>query len=254
MKVALRNITRHKGFSFINITGLAVGMACCILIFLWVEDERSYDQFHEKGENLYLVASHIKYGSRIATTSGTPSALGPALKIEYPEIVNSVRFCNGPHALYFEYKDKKIREESEAVDPSFLQMFSFPLVLGDPETALNNPHSLVMSEKMAAKYFGLDNPLGQIIRVDNKYDFTVTGVFEDVPRNSILQFDYLINVAFLKEHWNNPQMLNRWSNLSFTTFVELQDNVSPEVFSAKITDRINKDFPKDDTRSTDRCN
>jgi putative ABC transport system permease protein len=248
MKVALRNITRYKGFSFINITGLAVGMACCILIFLWVEDERSYDQFHEKGENLYLVASHIKYGSRIATTSGTPSALGPALKIEYPEIVNSVRFCNGPHALYFEYKDKKIREESEAVDPSFLQMFSFPLVLGDPETALNNPHSLVMSEKMAAKYFGKENPLGKIIRVDNKYDFTVTGVFEDVPRNSILQFDYLINVAFLKEHWNNPQMLNRWSNLSFTTFVELQDNVSPEVFSAKITDRINKDFPKDDVK------
>ena len=248
MKVALRNITRHKGFSFINITGLAVGMACCILIFLWVEDERSYDQFHENGGNLYIVASHIKYGSRTATSSGTPSALGPALKNEYPEIINSVRFCNGPHALYFAYKDKKFREEVETVDPSFLQMFSFSLVLGDPETALSSPHSLVLSEKMAAKYFGSDNPLGQTIRVDNTYDFTVTGVFKNVPHNSILQFDFLINVAFLKEHWSSPHMLDRWSNLSFTTFVELQDNVLPEIFSSKITDRINKEFPRDDVK------
>jgi len=223
-------------------------MACCVLIFLWVEDERSYDQFHENGGNLYIVATHIKYGSRISTSSGTPSALGPALKDEYPEIVNSIRFCNGPHALYMAYKDKKLREEVEAVDPSFLQMFSFPLLLGDPNTALNNPHSLVMSEKMATKYFGKENPLGQTFRVDNKYDFTVTGVFKNVPHNSILQFDYLINVVFLKEHWSSPQMLNRWSNLSFTTFVQLQENVSPETFSNKITGRINKEFPTDDVK------
>lgn len=248
MKVAFRNIARHKSFSLINITGLAVGMACCILIFLWVQDEWSYDQFHDNGENLYIVGTRIKYGSRTATSSGTPSALGPALKSEYPEIVNSVRFCNGPHALYFAYEDKKFREEVEAVDPSFLQMFSFPLIFGDPETALDDPHSIVMSEEMAAKYFGMDNPLGQTIRVNNKYDFTVTGVSKNVPRNSILRFDYLVNIAFLKEHWSNPQMLNKWYNLSFTTFVELQDNVSPEVFSTKIADRINKEFPRDDVK------
>ena len=248
MKVAFRNIVRHRGFSFINIIGLAVGMACCILIFLWVEDERSFDQFHEKGENLYIVATNIQYGSRTATSSGTPSALGPALKNEYPEVVNSVRICNGPHALYITYKDKKLREEAEAVDPSFLQMFSFPLILGDPETALNDPFSIVLSEEMAAKYFGKENPLGQIFRVDNEYDFTVTGVARNVPRNSILQFDYLINIAFLKERWNSPDMLNKWYNLSFTTFVQLQDNASPEVFNTKITDRINKEFPKDDVR------
>jgi ABC-type antimicrobial peptide transport system permease subunit len=248
MKVSFRNIMRYKGFSFINIIGLAVGMACCILIFLWIEDERSYDQFHENGKNLYIVATHIKYGSRTATSSGTPSALGPALKDEYPEIVNSVRFSNGPHTLYITYEEKKLREEAEAVDPSFLQMFSFPLILGDSETALNDPHSIVMSEEMAAKYFGKENPLGQTFRVDNEYDFTVTGVFKDVPHNSILQFDYLINIAFLKERWNSPDMLNKWFNLSFTTFVELQENVSPEVFSSKITDRINREFPRDDVK------
>ncbi|MGD9347160.1 MAG: ABC transporter permease [Candidatus Aminicenantes bacterium] len=248
MKVAFRNITRHKGFSLINITGLAVGMACCILIFLWVADERSYDQFHENGENLYIVATHIKYGSRTATSSGTPSALGPALKNEYPEVINSVRFCNGPHALYFAYEDKKFREEAEAVDPSFLQMFSFPMVSGEPESALKDPHSLVMSEEMAAKYFGKKNPIGEIIRVNNTYDFTVMGVFKDLPHNSILQFDYLVNIAFLKELWNSPQLLTRWYDLSFTTFVQLQDNVSAEVFSSKITDRINEEFPKDDVK------
>jgi len=248
MKVAFRNIIRHKGFSVINITGLAVGMACCILIFLWVEDEKSYDQFHKNGKNMYIVATHIKYGSRTSTSSGTPSALGPALKDEYPEIVNSVRFCNGPHAMYFAYKDQKLREEVEAVDPSFLKMFSFPMALGDPETALDDPHSLVMSEKMAAKYFRKENPLGQTIRVDNTYDFTVTGVFEDVPHNSILQFDYLINIVFLKELWTFPQLLNRWFDLSFTTFVQLEHNVSPEAFSGKITDRINKEYPREDVK------
>ncbi len=248
MKVAFRNIARYRGFSFINITGLAVGMACCILIFLWVEDEKSFDQFHEKGENLYIVATKIKYGSHTSTSSGTPSALGPALKNEYPEIVNSVRFCNGPHALYFATNGKKLREEVEAVDPSFLQIFSFPLVLGDPEKALNDPHSLVMSEEMAAKYFGTDDPLGQTIRVNNTYDFTVTGVLRNVPHNSILQFDYLVPIAFLQELWSSPRLLDRWYDLSFTTFVELEDNVSPEVFSSKITDRINREFPRDDVK------
>ena len=248
MKVAIRNIVRFKGFSFINITGLAVGMACCILIFLWVEDEKSFDRFHEKGENLYIVATHIKYGNRTSTSSGTPPAIGPALKNEYPEIVNSARFCNGPHALYFAYEDKKFREEVEAVDPSFLRMFSFPLVLGNPETALDDPHSLVMSEEMATKYFGRDDPLGQTLRVNNTYDFTVTGVVRNAPHNSILQFDYLVPIAFLEELWSFPELLDRWYDLSFTTFVELEDNVSPEVFSSKITDRINKEFPKSDVK------
>lgn len=115
MKIALRNIKRHKGYSFINIFGLAAGIACCILIFLWVQDEFSYDKFHDNGDNLYLVGTHQRLGSRTATSSGTPPALGPAFKQEYPEIVNSARFCNGPHALIFAYGEKRFRELTEAV-------------------------------------------------------------------------------------------------------------------------------------------
>ena len=197
LKVALRVIKRHKAFSIINIAGLATGMVCCILILLWVQDELGFDQFHENGDNLYIVGTRMRLGSRTVTTTGTPPALGPVLKEEYPEIVRSVRFCNGPHDLYLTYGDKKFKEEAEAVDASFLEMFTFPMKQGNPATALSDPYSLVMTKRMAGKYFGNENPLGKFIRVDNAYDFTVTGVLEEVSPNSILQFDFLLIRPFL---------------------------------------------------------
>jgi len=246
MKIALRNIKKHKGYSFINIFGLAAGIACCILIFLWVQDEFSYDKFHDNGDNLYLVGTHQRLGSRTATSSGTPPALGPALKEEYPEIVNSARFCNGPHALIFAYGEKRFREETEAVDSSLLEMFTFPLIQGDPESALKEPHSVVMTERMAQKYFNADDALGKIIRVENKYDFKVTGVLKNLPHNSLLQFDFLIPIQFLEEHWNDPDHLDTWYNLSFTTFVQLNEKASPEEVGRKIAGRIKQAYPKDD--------
>ncbi len=246
MKIALRNIRRHKGYSFINIFGLAVGIACCILIFLWVQDEFSYDQFHENGDYLYLVGTHQRLGSRTSTSSGTPPALGPAFKEEYPEVANSVRFCNGPHALIFAYGEKRLREYVEAVDGALLEMFTFPLIQGNPKTALSEPHSLVMTERMSRKYFGSEQALGKIIRVENKYDFEVTGVIENLPRNSLLRFDFLVPIHFLEEHWNAPDHLDTWYNFSFTTFVQLQENASPEEFEEKIAGRIIKGYPEDD--------
>ena len=248
LKVALRVIKRHKAFSFINIAGLAIGMACCILIFLWVQDELRFDQFHENGDNLYIVGTRMRLGSRMAITTGTPPALGPALKEEYPEIINSVRFCNGPHTLYLNYGNKKFKEAGEAVDPSFLEMFTFPLKQGDPATALSDPYSLVMTERVAGKYFGNEDPVGKVIRVDNTYDFMVTGVLEEVPHNSILRFDFLFPIEFLKERWNNPRQLETWYNLSFTTYVQIQDKLTPEGINSKIAGRINKDHPQDDVK------
>lgn len=245
-KIALRNIKRHKGYSFINIFGLAVGIACCILIFLWVQDGFSYDQFHENGDNLYLVGTHMRLGNRTTTGSGTPPALGPVFKEEYPEIANSVRFCNGPHGLIFAYGEKRFREFVEAVDGALLEMFTFPLIQGNPETALSEPYSLVMTERMARKYFGTEVALGKIIRVENKYDFRVTGVLENLPRNTLLQFDFLVPIQFLKEHWNAPNHLDTWYNLSFTTFVQLHESASSQDVDEKIAGRINKEYPKHD--------
>ena len=160
------------------------------------------------------------------------------MKAEYPEIVNSPRICNGPHALNFSYGDKRFREEVEAVDPSFLEMFSFPLIEGDSTTALSNPHSVVMTQRMAFKYFGNKDPIGQVIKVENKYDFQVTGVLAELPHNSILQFDFLVPIEFLTELWNFPELLTRWSDFSFTTYVQLQNNASFKEVSRKIAGRI----------------
>ncbi len=246
LKIALRNIRKHKGYSFINIFGLAVGITCCILIFLWVQDEFSYDHFHENGDNLYIVGTRQRLGNRTSTSSGTPPALGPAFKKEYPEIINSVRFCNGPHDLIFAYNEKRFSEYVEAVDGSLLEMFTFPLIQGNPKTALKNPHSLVMTERMAQKYFNTENALGKIIRVENKYDFEVTGVLKNIPHNSLLQFDFLVPIQFLEEHWNAPNHLDTWYNLSFTTFVQLHENASPKAVEEKTAGRINKGHPSDD--------
>ena len=246
MKIALRNIKRHKGYSFINIFGLAVGIACCVLIFLWVQDEFSYDTFHDNGDNLYMVGTHQRLGSSTTTSSGTPPALGPAFKEEYPEIVNSVRFCNGPHALIFAYGEKRFRELTEAVDTALLEMFSFPLIQGNPQTALSEPYSVVMTQRMAQKYFNTDDALGKIIRVENKHDFKVTGVLENLPRNSLLQFDFLIPVQFLEEHWNAQGHLSTWYNFSFTTFVQLHESASLEDVNQKIAGRIKQGHPEDD--------
>jgi len=248
LKVALRVIRRHKVFSVINISGLAIGMACCILIFLWVQDELSFDQFHQNADHLYLVATHERYGTTISTSSGTPSAMGPALKAEYPEIVDAARVCNGPHALNFACGDKRFREEVEAVDPSFLRIFTFPLLQGDPSTALSDPYSVVMTKRMALKYFGTDDPIGQTIRVEEKYDFKVTGVLDEIPHNSILQFDFLVPIEFLSEHWQFPELLTRWSDFSFTTYALLQRGASYEDVSRKTAGRIkqgNQNFDGD---------
>ena len=246
LKVALRIIRRNKVYSVINISGLAFGMACCILIFLWVQDEFSFDRFHQNADHLYLVATHERYGTKISTSSGTPSAMGPALRAEYPEIVDTARVCSGPHALNFAFGDKKFREEVEAVDPSFLEIFTFPLLQGDPKTALSDPHSVVMTKRMALKYFGTDDPIGKIIRIDGKYDFKVTGILDEIPPNSILQFDFLVPIEFFSEHWQFPELLTRWSDFSFTTYALLQEGASYEDVTRKIAGRIKQGNQKFD--------
>lgn len=248
LKVALRIIRRNKVYSVINISGLAFGMACCILIFLWVQDEYNFDRFHQNADHLYLVATHERYGTKISASSGTPSAMGPALRAEYPEIVDTARVCNGPHALNFAYGDKRFREEVEAVDASFLEIFTFPLLQGDPKTALSDLHSVVMTKRMALKYFGTNDPIGKIIRIEGKYDFKVTGILDEIPPNSILQFDFLVPIEFLSEHWQFPELLTRWSDFSFTTYALLQEGASYEDVTRKIAGRIkqgNQDFDGD---------
>jgi hypothetical protein len=199
LKITLRNIMKHKGYSFINIFGLAIGMACCLLISLWVLDELSYDKFHINARSLYRVEENQHYSGRVFHVSVTPHGMGPAMVKEIPEIMDATRF-SWTGGLLFRFGEKAFFEQSvRAVDPSFFHMFTFPLLKGDKDSALSAPQSLVISEDMAKKYFGDQDPIGKTITINNKYAHQVTGVMKNVPHNSYLQFDAVVPYEFLRQ-------------------------------------------------------
>jgi putative ABC transport system permease protein len=244
LKIALRNIKRQKGYSFINITGLALGMACCLFITIWVLDELSYDKFHEKAANLYRIEENQDYSGRQFHVNVTPYPLAPALKDEIPEIIDASRYV-WAGGLLFRYEDKVFFEDDiRAVDPSFFQMFTFPLLKGDENVALNSPYSLVLSEDIAEKYFGEEDPLGQMISINNQYDFTVTGIMKNVPHNSYLQFDIVIPYEFLRKTGKTD---DEFGSNSIQTFIELQENIPVEQADEKIFGFIRTRLPESRT-------
>jgi len=230
LKIALRNIRRHKGYSFINIAGLAIGMACCILILLWVQDELSYDRFHENAGDIYRVLQDIKFADHDTTWAINQGPLGPSLKTDFPEIINATRITW--RRLRLTYNDKRFDEVLGMADDSIFEMFTFPLVKGDPATALSDPHSIVVTEEMAEKYFGDEDPLGKTIKADNKWDFQVTGILSNVPHNSHLQFDFLIPFIFGREL---NYTVDRWGNSQFRTYVQLQKGAPVQEVIQKIS-------------------
>jgi predicted permease len=241
MKIAFRNIIRHKGYSFLNIFGLAAGMACCILIGLWVLDELNYDRFHENASSICRVESDQDYSGRTLHIYWTPHPLGPALKDEIPEIEDATRALN-LRAQLLRYEDKAFEEYAVwSVDPSFLKMFTFPMILGNPENALSGTSSLVMTERLAAKFFGDENPIGKVINLAQSADFTVTGVLKDIPRNSSLQFDVLIPYKYLDSIGRTD---DNFTNNQTYTWVQLHSGVSAEDVSTKISGFVRTKVPR----------
>jgi len=223
VKVTLRNIFKHKGYALINIAGLAIGMACCLLISIWVLDELSYDKFHENISSLYRVEENQHYSGRVYHVTVTPHPLAPALKEEIAGIKDAARVVwAGGHL--FRYGEKAFFESDiRGVDPSFLRMFSFPLLAGDRATALESPYSMVITEEIAEKYFSGENPLGKVISVNNQYEFAVTGVLKKIPHNSSLQFDILVPYAYLEKAGRTN---NSFGSNSILTFVQLEEQAS----------------------------
>jgi len=245
LKVALRNIRRHKGFSFINIAGLAIGLACCLLITIWVLDELSYDKFHENATNLYRVEEDQTYSERIFYVYVTPYPLGPALKTEIADIIDATRVV-WTGGVLFKYEDNTFFEDNgRAVDPSFLKMFTYPLVKGDKNTALDSPFSAVLSEDLAEKYFGEDDPIGKVITLNNKYEFTVTGVMENIPHNTYLQFDFLVPYEILKRTGQTRE--EDFGSNSIYTFVQLADGTPAEQVNQQISGFIKTKVPQSRT-------
>jgi len=240
IKIAFRNIRKHKGYSFINIAGLAIGLACCLLILVWVLDELSYDKFHENSPYLYRVEENQNYSGRIYHVTVTPYPLAPALKADIPEIIDATRYV-GLGSQLLRHGEKVFFESGiRAVDPSFFRMFTFPLVKGDSSTALEDPFSLVVSEDMAEKYFGEEDPIGKVFSINNRYDFKVTGVMKNVPNNSYLQFDMVIPYELLKRVGAVNESMG--SN-SILTVVQLQKGASVQQVNDKIRGFIKKHVP-----------
>lgn len=195
LTIACRNALRHKGYAIINVMGLAVGMTCCILILLYVQDELGYDRYASRHDRIYRLTMSIETPDRAETrTARSPTAWGWMLTDAFPEIEGFTRIKAPLVSWQVTYVEGNKRFNEPGfyfADPGILDLFDFNLIRGDENTALNAPNTVVMTESTAARYFGDEDALGKVIRIDNTYDLTVTGVMEDVPRNSHMTFGFL---------------------------------------------------------------
>ncbi|HEY5124532.1 MAG TPA: ABC transporter permease, partial [Ignavibacteria bacterium] len=233
-KIALRNIKRYYTYSILNISGMAIGMASAILILLWVHDEWSYDRHFENADDLYRVIENQNLsGGEISLLAATPAALASALKKEYPEIIRSARYSNPP--LTLKKGDEFIEEKVAIVDKDFLKMFNIEFVRGDINSALNEPHNIVITEKMAHKYFGNEDALGKTLTELNNV-LTITGVVKSLPHNSHIQFDILFPIERATES-GNP--VNDW-NWRVYNYIELYKGTDSKTVDKKILDFIRK--------------
>jgi ABC-type antimicrobial peptide transport system permease subunit len=245
LKIALRNIIRHKGYSFINIAGLAVGMACCFLIILWVQDELSYDKFHENAESICRVVGEEQYSDGSTDKFAvTPKALALALKEEYPEVINSTVISDRRGSGLFKYGEKAFYERKIVyADEFFFSIFRFPFIKGDLKTALSNPYSVVITEGVANKYFGNEDPIGKTLIYNNTYNLSVTGVLKNIPNNSHLQFDFFVPIKIQEDIYTSSGLIfQEWGSYGFYTFLQLQENIQSETLDKKITRYLDKRF------------
>ena len=234
LKIAFRNLIRKKVFSFINIFGLAIGMACTILILLWVQDELSYDNFNKNGDNIYRVL--YESDNRADGIWGTsPGLLAPEAKKVIPEVVDAARIIKRPRMVVKAIGESKSQsafyeDYYYLVDPSLFKMFTLPFITGNPETALDN--GMVITKSIALKYFGTTDVLGKRLNINNWFDITITGVIKDIPENSHFNFDMFTRLESLKKFFPGGFT---WSNAIHQTYVQLTPNSNPEVVAKKLT-------------------
>jgi len=246
LKIALRIIQRHKGYSFIKISGLSIGMACCILILLFVRYELSFDNFHKNQDRIHRVLSELDLAQGTEIVSITALPLAPAIKNDLQEVTYVTRIA-GDYRRLFSVGDKKFFEDFNYADADFFDIFTFPLVIGDPKTALVEPFTMVISEKIAEKYFGKTDPIGETVILQNSQDYKITGVMKDVPGNSHLRFDILVSFSSR----NNEERVkgNYWDRFSNDyTYILLAKGTDPKELENKFPSFMAKHIPVEDDR------
>lgn len=230
-KAAFRNLWKNKGYGSLNVFGLAIGIACAGLIFLWVEDERSYNHNNYKRDQLYQVLENQPFEGKTYTFSATPGLLAEGMKKDFPGIKNSCRFTWDQYTL-FNLGDKAIYERGNYADSSIFSMLTIPFVQGKKETVFQQLHSLAISEKMAKKFFGDQKEIiGKTLKVDNKDEYVIGGVFKDLPQNSSIKFDWL---SPFKIYHDDNEWLNEWDNNGIQTFVELNEKADKGLIDKKL--------------------
>lgn len=241
-KTTVRSLWKNKGYSFLNIFGLAIGIACAGLIFLWVEDELNWDQFNTKKGTLYRIRENQKYDTYVATFGSTPAPMGPAMQQEIPEVANTCRII-GYGTKLITIGNRSMYAFPNYADASLFSMFTFPFVQGNAKTAFTQLYSMVITESTAKKFFGNEkNIIGKTVRVDNKQDYVITGVIKDIPKNSTIQFEW---VAPFQIWWNeNKSWAQNWGNNDLDTYVELKPNVTVASVNKILYDFIQKREPK----------
>lgn len=238
LKIAIRNIRRHKTYAFINITGLAIGMACCILIIMYIITELSYDKFHNNSQRIYRLASDANVGGMVAQIALSNAPAGPALVQAYPEVENAVRIRPRPK-ISVKHEEKQFYEEGILwADSSIFDIFSFPMIKGNPQTSLKAPYSLVITEETAQKYFKDGDPLGRILRFNDQADYTVTGIVKKVPHNSHFSFDMLC--SYETQVSRNREAMEDWYNFNLYTYLLLSENLDYRELEEKFPALVEK--------------
>lgn len=232
--ITLRNLVRQKGYTAINLLGLATGIACAVLIFLYVQDELSYESFHANKDNIYRTSIVAEINGKVDRFAVTPPPMGPKLMSDYPEVVNFCRLQQTGEKTLLRYEDKKFYEKYVFIaDSTFFSMFSYQLTQGDAKTALTKPNTVVITESVAKKLFGKENPIGKVILFSNTFQNTVTGIAKDPPKNSHIRFDALVSYTTLTSQYGE-QIDGAWGGMQDYTYIQTTPGFNAKAFEKKM--------------------
>jgi putative ABC transport system permease protein len=234
-KVAFRNLWKNKGYSAINVIGLAVGIATCLLLCLYVLDELSFDQFNKKADRIYRVNADLKFGGDNQKFAVGPDPLAFTMVREYPEVENAVRFRQYGPSLVKKGNENIKEERIVYTDSTLFDVFTLPMIAGNPKTALTDPNSVVITESIANKYFKSTNVLGKVLQFDNEKNFKITGVIKDLPENSHFRFDFFVALAGVPEANQNI-----WISFNFNTYILLRKDADINSFQKKFEELMTK--------------
>ena len=245
LKIAWRNLLKNKGYSVINIGGLAIGMTCFLLIVMFIKNELSYDSYHEKAENIYRIVHHGSEDNLDDRWIWGNAPVGPALKADFSEVLEIVQF-SGRSDILLEYNERSFQEGNAFyADETVFNIFSWPLLAGNPKTALEAPYSIVLTESTAKKYFGSEDPIGKTIDGvggrANDGIYTVTGVMKDVPSNSHFTFDVLMSMSSFYQ--TRPGIFEAWGYVDFYTYFLVTDSFNQQAFQAKMPEFLKRNRP-----------